>query len=51
MKNTAATYKLYASNGRYIRQATKVTLADGRVVKFLDKMPKGQAIRQAQEVR
>lgn len=49
MNNTpkVETYKLFASHGRYIRLATQVTLRNGRVVKFLDKMPKGQAIKQA----
>ena len=41
------TYRLVASNGRHIRLATKVTLADGRVVKFMERMPKRAAIAQA----
>ena len=41
-------YKLYASNGRYIRTATKVILNDGKEIKFLDKMSKKEAIKNAQ---
>jgi hypothetical protein len=55
MKNTQATvadYRLFAGNGRYIRKATMVSFPDGRVVKFIDRIPsKGEAIRQAMEVQ
>lgn len=44
---TVSTYRLTASNGRHIRIATMVTLADGRVVRFMEKMSKREAIRQA----
>jgi hypothetical protein len=44
---TVETYQLTASNGRPIRQATKVTCPDGKVIHFLEKMSKAQAIRQA----
>lgn len=50
MKNSnaiATTYDLVIGNRR-IRKATKVTFADGRVVEFMDLMPKGEAIRQAE---
>lgn len=40
------TYELRAANGRAIRRATAVTI-NGQRVEFLDRMPKGQAIRQA----
>jgi hypothetical protein len=41
------TYQLTASNGRPIRQATKVTCPDGKVIHFLEKLGKAQAIKQA----
>lgn len=47
MNEKVELYEMYAPNGRYIRKATKVTLSNGRVVKFMDRMPKGQAINQA----
>jgi hypothetical protein len=40
-------YKLYASNGRYIRTATKVVLTDGREIKFIEMMSKKAAIANA----
>lgn len=42
------TYALKAKNGRHIRMATKVVFPDGFEVKFMDKMPKAEAIRQAE---
>jgi hypothetical protein len=42
------TYQLTASNGRPIRQATKVTCPDGTVIRFIEKLSKAQAIKQAQ---
>lgn len=51
MNATVQTYRLQASNGRHIRIATKVVFADGFVVRFIERMPKGAAIRQAEEVR
>lgn len=47
MNATVSTYRLQASNGRHIRIATKVVFADGFTVRFIDRMPKGEAIRQA----
>jgi hypothetical protein len=49
MTNTAAAsnYELFASNGRRIRTATQVTFSDGTVVRFMERMPKGEAIRRA----
>jgi hypothetical protein len=41
-----STYTLKTQNGRHIRQATKVTYSDGREVKFVDKLPKKEALRQ-----
>jgi len=41
------TYQLVASNGRPIRKATKVTFADGREVRFTERLSKREAIRQA----
>jgi hypothetical protein len=51
MNATASTYRLTAANGRHIRIATKVVFADGRVIRFIERMPKGEAIRQATELR
>ena len=48
---TASTYRLAARNGRHIRMATKVTYADGREVRFMEKMGKREAIRQAEALR
>ena len=40
-------YKLFAANGRFIRTATKVLLADGREIKFVEKLSKSAAIQNA----
>lgn len=45
------TYQLVAGNGRPIRKATVVTFADGEQVRFIEKLPKGEAIKQAQTRR
>lgn len=44
------TYPLLNSKGYYIRKATMVIAKDGRTVKFIDKMPKGEALKQAKEL-
>lgn len=41
------TYRLTAANGRHIRLATQVVLANGEVVRFTERMPKRQALAQA----
>lgn len=41
------TYNLRASNGSHIRKATKVVFSDGTEVKFIERMSKREAIRQA----
>jgi hypothetical protein len=41
------TYTLTASNGRKIRQATRVVFADGQVVAFVERMSRREALRQA----
>lgn len=41
------TYQLTAKNGRPIRIATQVTFADGRVVRFIERISKAEALRQA----
>lgn len=38
-------YHLFAGNGKPIRVATKVTLSNGKVFKFLDKLTKKEALR------
>lgn len=44
------TYQMYAAvTGRPIRKATKVIFEDGREVKFIDRIPKKKAIREALE--
>jgi hypothetical protein len=45
------TYNLLSRDGKNIRQATKVAFPDGVVVKFIDKLPKKEAIKQALERR
>lgn len=50
MTTTAAqvsNYKLFAANGRYIRTATQVTLPNGQVIQFMERMTKREAIAQA----
>jgi hypothetical protein len=44
---TVENYKLAAANGRHIRVATRVKYSDGRVVAFIEKMSKREALRQA----
>lgn len=48
---TVGQYRMVTAGGKRIRTATVVTFPDGYVVKFMDRMPKGLAIRQAIEVR
>jgi hypothetical protein len=42
-----STYQLLTGSGRPIRKATKVTFADGREIRFMDRIPKREAIKQA----
>jgi hypothetical protein len=46
---TVETYSMKAGDGsgRHVRQATKVTLPNGTVIRFVDKLSKKEAIRQA----
>ena len=44
---TAETYTLRRPNGSPIRVATLVRRADGKVLRFVERLPKGEAIRQA----
>lgn len=46
---TVETYSLKAGNGsgRHVRTATLVRFADGEIVRFMERLPKGVAIRQA----
>jgi hypothetical protein len=44
---TAETYTLRRPNGSPIRVATLVCRGDGKVLRFMEKLPKGEAIRQA----
>ncbi len=39
--------KQYASNGRYIRLVSQVTLDNGKTIRFMDRMSAKEAIRQA----
>lgn len=43
-------YKLYASNGKYIRKATEVVFPNGQRVRFLERLPKSKAIPQAKRI-
>ena len=43
---TVSTYDLTAATGRHIRQATQVTFPDGRVIRFMEKMSRRDALRQ-----
>lgn len=40
-----STYQLVASNGKPIRKATQVELANGEIYRFLDRLTKKQALR------
>ena len=40
-------YNLTASNGRHIRVATMVILADGTEIRFMEKLTKAEALRAA----
>jgi hypothetical protein len=43
------TYTIYAAlTGRRVRYATKVTLANGEEIRFMERMGKREAIRQAE---
>lgn len=44
---TVETYTLTASNGRHIRKATKVVFPSGYEIKFMERMGKREALRQA----
>jgi hypothetical protein len=44
------TYRLITPKGRHIRIATKVILPDGREIRFMDKLSKKEAIRQAENL-
>ena len=48
---TVGTYQLVAGNGRPIRKATVVTFADGQEIRFIERLPKGEAIKQAEARR
>ena len=43
---TIATYNLTASNGKHIRKATQVTLADGQVIRFMELLTKREVGQQ-----
>lgn len=40
-------YNLVATNGRHIRKATKVIYDDGKEIRFVEKVSKKEAIRNA----
>jgi hypothetical protein len=45
---TVKNYTLIASNGRKTRVATKVVLSDGTEIKFIERLSKRDAIRNAE---
>lgn len=47
MSAKVETYNLTTSTGRHIRKATQVVYPDGRVVRFMERMSKREALRQA----
>ena len=51
MNATVKTYTLKSANGKHIRQATMVIFENGKIVKFIEKMSKKEAIKQAQNVK
>ena len=50
MKHEITLIKQHARNGRYIGMVTRVTFPDGRQVTFMERLPKGLAIQQAQQL-
>ena len=50
MKPEITLIKQHARNGRYIGMVTRVTFPDGRQVTFMERLPKGLAIQQAQQL-
>lgn len=42
------TYELKTATGKHIRKATKVTLDNGTVIKFTERMSKRDALKQAE---
>lgn len=44
---TVEDYTIYSTTGRRIRTATKVTFANGEVIRFIERMTKREALRQA----
>jgi len=44
MVMTIQTYNLKASNGKQIRKATRVVLADGRKISFMERMSRRETI-------
>jgi hypothetical protein len=50
METTVTLVRQVASNGKHIRMATRVAFADGKVVTFMERLPKGLAIKQAEMV-
>jgi len=51
MMTTAMLYQLVTPDGRPVRKATKVRFPDGYVIKFIDKLPSKEAIKQAKRHR
>lgn len=49
MKMKVAEYEMRASNGKHIRIATKVILEDGSEMRFIDRLSKREALKQATE--
>ena len=47
----ATEYTIKTKTGNHIRKASKVTFPDGYEVRFIERMPKREAIRQAVEIR
>jgi hypothetical protein len=45
---TVEDYTIYTATGRRVRTATKVTFADGEVIRFTERMGKREALRQAE---
>lgn len=45
---TVSNYNLQTSSGKHIRVATQVTLPNGQVIRFAEKLTRKEAIRNAQ---
>lgn len=51
MKTHIETYQLKTIDGKHIRKATLVRFEDGKVIRFMERMPRIEAKKQALQIR